>query len=116
VIIQQPGVFDYIWPPANAGIELIVENAVVRRNSRAKYRGLDEGGMLTQLDTGQHHGLNPVGALIWSLIDGRTFAELVEAVRNEIVDPPPELAEDMAEFIEALNKRRLVYISDPNPA
>jgi hypothetical protein len=83
----------------------------VRRNPRAEYRGLDEGGMLTQLDTGQHHGLNPVGALIWSLIDGQTFGELVERVHSKITEPPPQLAADISEFIEALQKRRLIDIS-----
>lgn len=71
---------------------------------------------MTQLDTGQHHGLNAVGTLIWSLIDGRTFVELVEAVRVEIVEPPPELSEDMAEFIEALRKRKLVEVNNPDEA
>jgi hypothetical protein len=88
---------------------------VVRRNPRAEYRELDEGGMVTQLDTGRHHGLNPVGALIWSLSDGRTFGELVEAVKIEVIDPPPELAADMAEFVEALHKRRLVFLADVDP-
>ncbi|MGZ5385506.1 MAG: PqqD family peptide modification chaperone [Acidimicrobiia bacterium] len=95
-------------------VELIAESAVVRHNPRAEYRGLDEGGLLTQLDTGQHHGLNPVGALIWSLIDGQTFAELVERVRAEVVEPPGHLAEDMAEFIEALRKRQLIDLSLPS--
>jgi hypothetical protein len=95
-------------------VELIAESAVVRRHQRAEYRGLDEGALLTQLDTGQYHGLNPVGALIWSLIDGQTFAELVERVRAEIVEPPMHLAEDMADFIEALRKRQLIDLSLPS--
>jgi len=94
-------------------VELIVDSAVVRHNPRAEYRGLDEGGVLTQLDTGQYHGLNPVGALIWSLIEGQTFSELVEAVRVHLADPPSELAEDMSGFIEALNGRNLVDVSEP---
>ena len=94
---------------------LIADNAVVQHNPRTDYEPLDEGGMVTQLDTGRHHGLNPVGALIWSLIDGRTFGELVEAVKIEIIDPPPELTADMAEFVEALHKRRLVYLSGSDP-
>lgn len=69
--------------------------------------------MLTQLDTGQYHGLNPVGALIWSLIDGQTLVELVEAVRSELAEPPLELADDIEEFIEALKSRKLVDVTDP---
>lgn len=70
---------------------------------------------MTQLDPGRHHGLNAVGALIWSLLNGRTLAELVAAVGEQLSDAPPELAEDMSEFIEALHKRRLVYLSAPYP-
>ena len=70
---------------------------------------------MTQLDTGQYHGLNPVGALIWSLIAGQTFGELVEAVRAQLADPPSELAGDMSDFIEALVGRNLVEIFDSRP-
>ena len=105
---------DYIGRPAIEEIETIAENAIIRRNPRAEYQALDEGGLVTQLDTGRHHGLNSVGALIWSLCDGRTFAEVVAATEIEIVEPPPELADDIAEFIEALHKRRLVYLSKPD--
>ncbi len=96
-------------------MELIADVAVVRHNPRAEYRGLDEGGVLTQLDTGQYHGLNPVGALIWSLIEGQTFGELVDAVRVQLADPPSGLAEDMSDFMEALIARNLVDISSPRP-
>ena len=71
---------------------------------------------MTQLDTGQHHGLNPVGALIWSLIDGQTFAALVHDVAVQLADPPPELVDDMSEFIEALSKRDLVDVVEPEPS
>ena len=70
--------------------------------------------MLTQHDTGQHHGLNPVGALIWFCIDGQTFADLVEEVRSQIVEPPPELAEDISDFIEAMQTRQLIDLSEPS--
>jgi len=104
-----PTTFGVRW---TGRVELIADTAIVQHHKRAEYRGLDEGGVLTQLDTGQYHGLNSVGTLIWSLIDGRTFAELVEAVRSEIVEPPPQLAEDISEFIGALLQRRLIDLSE----
>jgi len=96
-------------------VELIADNALVRHNPRAEYRGLDEGAVLTQQDTDQYHGLNPVGALIWSLIGGQSFAELVDAVRVRLTDPPPDLAQDISDFVEALRGRKLVDVSDPKP-
>lgn len=96
-------------------VELIAESAVVRHNPRAEYRGLDEGGLLTQIDTGQHHGLNAVGALIWSLMNGQTFAALVKDVAAQLADPPLELADDIADFVEALQKRKLVDVFFPEP-
>ena len=113
--VKPSRVFEYICPRQTGRVDLIADTALVLRNPRAEYRGLDEGGVLTQLDTGQYHGLNPVGALIWSLIDGQAFLELVEAVRSELTEPPLDLAEDMAEFIEALKSRKLVDVSNPQP-
>ena len=94
-------------------VRLIADTAIVKHNQRTEYRGLDEGGLLTQLDTGQRHGLNPVGALIWSLMEGQAFGVLVNDVAAQLADPPPDLSADMAEFVEALRVRHLVDVRDP---
>ena len=68
-----------------------------------------EGGVLLHLESGEYHGINEIGCLIWKLIDGeRSVADLVEAVRREVEDAPPELADDVNRFIGDMRDRDLL--------
>lgn len=83
----------------------------LRRNPDVAFRELaeGEGGVLLHLVSGSYHGLNDVGALVWELVDGKkTSADLVEAVRERVDDPPPTLEAEVAHFIAALRARDLV--------
>ena len=63
------------------------------------------------LESGEYHGINDVGCLIWGLVDGeRTIADLVEAVRAEIDDAPPDLADDVERFIGDMRERDLLVL------
>ena len=76
---------------------------------------VDGGGVLLNLDTAAYHGLNQIGTIIWSLLDGGTrFADLVGALRGRIEAAPSNLEEDVAEFLEGLAQRDLVMLS-PDP-
>ncbi len=92
---------------------MIDPNTSVRRSSQVVYRKLTEGsgGVLLHLDSAAYHGLNEVGALIWSLLrGGTTFATLVEEVRTHLDDAPPNLVDDLSEFLEDLQARKLVVL------
>ena len=68
--------------------------------------------MLLHLDTGAYHGLNPVGCMVWELIDGeRTVAELVDGVRGRLSDAPPEVEGDVFAFLDAALARDLVVLT-----
>ena len=68
-----------------------------------------EGAVLLHLETGAYHGLNPVGYAVWDLIDGtRTVAEITEGVRGRVTNAPPELADDVRDFLESAVARNLV--------
>lgn len=70
-----------------------------------------EGAVLLHLDTGAYHGLNSIGFLIWSLIDGsRTIEEIIEVVRERVADPPPSLPQEVWDFIENGLSRDLITI------
>jgi hypothetical protein len=88
----------------------IAETTTIQRGPRAVHRELSDGAaVLLHLDSGAYYSLNEVGVLIWKLLEnGRTFASLVEQVRARIVDAPPELPDDVREFLGALNERNLV--------
>lgn len=65
--------------------------------------------MLLHLETGQYHELNPIGALIWEMLDGtRGTAEVSAEVRAKVNDPPPDLDAIVAGFVSDLKERGLV--------
>jgi Coenzyme PQQ synthesis protein D (PqqD) len=82
-----------------------------RQNPDVAYRALsaDEGGVLLHLRSGQYHGVNELGLVIWELLDGeRTVAEIVEAVRAQTDDAPPHLADDVVGFLDDMRRLELV--------
>lgn len=85
----------------------------IRRNPNVVARELAEreGGVLLHLDSGAYHGMNPVGLVIWELVDGeRTVADLVDSVRARVDGAPPQLDQDVIAFLESALERDLVLI------
>ena len=59
-------------------MSMIEPGSKIRQNPQVAARELsaEEGAVLLHLETA-HHGINPVGLLIWELLDGeRTVTEL----------------------------------------
>lgn len=82
----------------------------IRRRDDVAHHDLDEGGVLLHLGSGEYHGVNDVGRLVWELLaEERTVAELVAGVR-ERVEAPPELEADVLRFLEELARRELVEV------
>jgi hypothetical protein len=90
-------------------------STIIRPKPGLAYQELVEGsgGVFLHLETGQYHGVNEVGALVWSLVgDGTRFGDLVDAVREQVDDPPPDLSEDIAAFLTDLEARDLISLED----
>lgn len=90
-------------------------STVIRPTTALAYQELADGagGVLLHLETGQYHGVNSVGALVWSLVgDGTRFGDLVDAVRAQVEDPPPDLTEDVVAFLSDLRSRNLITLED----
>lgn len=86
-------------------------DAPIERNPSVVYRDLAEGGVLLHLDSGQYHGVNGTGLVVWNLLDrARTLDELIAALGTEIADAPARLEEDVRGFLEALQTRGLVVV------
>ena len=79
------------------------------------FRELVDGtGVLLNLDTAGYHGLNSLGALIWTLLGaGMSFGQLMNEVRGRVRNAPPDLEDDVDEFLEGLKQRQLVLVSPP---
>jgi hypothetical protein len=93
-----------------------IDSAEIRRSDRAVHRELADnaGGVILHLDSSAYYSLNSVGLMIWELLaDGPTLAQLVERLRAQIPDAPPELEDDVREFLDELRQRELVAIVTP---
>jgi hypothetical protein len=83
----------------------------VERNENVAFRRLaaGEGGVLLHLESGEYHGINEVGCLIWELVEGeRTVDEIAVALRDGVEDPPADLVGEVIVFLESLQVRELV--------
>ena len=70
-----------------------------------------EGGVLLHLESGGYHGVNPVGLLIWELLEEeRTVAELLQAIADRVEDPPPALESDVMDFLNDVTERDLLIV------
>lgn len=92
---------------------------VISRAPGAVFRELSvgEGAVVLSLDTGEYHGVNDVGVLIWELLEpAPTFAELVGAVRGRVTDAPDTLEDEIATFVGSLKQRGLVRVGEKGDA
>lgn len=68
-----------------------------------------EGAVLLHLESGQYHGVNPIGLAIWELIDdGSSATEVVDRLRERVEDPPASLEGDVLRFLTGVHERNLV--------
>jgi Coenzyme PQQ synthesis protein D (PqqD) len=91
----------------------ITHESKVRQSPDVVARELSptEGGVLLHVETAQYHGLNPVGLVIWELLDGeRTVSEVVEAVRARVEEAPPQLGDEVLSFLNDVHERGLVIL------
>jgi hypothetical protein len=90
---------------------MIEESARISKNPNVVHRTLQEGAVLLHLESGQYHGLNEVGTLLWELLDEeRDLAGLVAATRKRLEDPPHQLEVDVARFLANLRDRDLITV------
>ena len=92
---------------------MIDSQTTVRRKPDVVFGALQEGegGVLLHLLSGEYHGLNQLGCVIWGLMDSdRTFGDLVIDVRGQLEDPPASVEQDVSTFLEGLRDRDLVEL------
>ena len=66
-------------------------SSTLQKNENVAFRRLaaGEGGVLLHLESGEYHGINEVGCLIWEHLDGeRTVDAGAGALPGRIGDPP----------------------------
>jgi hypothetical protein len=86
-------------------------SSTLSKNENVAFRRLaaGEGGVLLHLESGEYHGINEVGCLIWELLDGERTVDVVAVdVRDGVEDPPDDLVEVVVAFLDDLRERDLV--------
>ena len=70
---------------------------------------LDKWAVLFNPDTADAVGINPVGIVIWRLMDGqRKVDDIVAEVKNSFSDVPEVVDQDITSFIDDLTERGFV--------
>jgi len=88
----------------------VVEETVPDRNSKVVHSRLTGGeSVLLHLESGAYHELNPIGTLIWDLVDGsRSTRQIAEEIRGSVDAPPDDLEEVVAAYLAQLRERDLI--------
>jgi hypothetical protein len=92
---------------------MIDPQTTIRRKPDVVFRELQdgEGGVLLHLLSGEYHGLNQLGCVVWGLMDSdRTFGDLVGDVRGRLDEQPDSVEQDVSTFLEGLRDRDLVEL------
>ena len=92
---------------------MIAADAEITKNPKVVSRGLGEGqgGVVLHLESGQYHGLNGLGWVIWGLLDhAHTLPQVCAAVRAQLADSPSTLEQDVTQFLDDLSTRDLIVL------
>ena len=87
-------------------------SARFRRSETVLTAEFDDTLMMLNVETGSYHDINGTGARIWALLaEPRTEAELVAALVISFDVSPEICAEQVAEFIDMLRDRNLIFVA-----
>jgi hypothetical protein len=86
------------------------EKTVPDRNPKVVHSRLTGGeSVLLHLDSGAYHELNPIGTLIWDLLDGsRTATQIADGIRGSVDDAPDDLEDVVTAYLAQLRERDLI--------
>ena len=86
------------------------------RNASVLWRELDGEAVLLDPQMGCSYNLNPVGTLVWTLLDGQHNTEDIVAAICEAYEIEPEQAsQDVQRLLDDLRTNKLVNTSSPSP-
>jgi hypothetical protein len=72
----------------------------------------EDGAVLLNLGSGEYHGLNPVGAKIWEMLESpMSELELCRRIEEAFGTDAETAAQDVRTFVQQLIDRKLVHLS-----
>lgn len=86
------------------------------RNASVLWRELDDEAILLDPQAGCSYNLNPVGTLIWKLLDGQhSTADIVAAICEAYEVEPEQASQDVQQLLDNLLTNKLVNTFSPSP-
>ena len=86
------------------------------RNASVLWRELDDEAILLDPQAGCSYNLNPVGTLIWKLLDGQhSAADIVAAICEAYEVEPEQASQDVQQLLDNLLTNKLVNTSSASP-
>jgi hypothetical protein len=92
----------------------VTQDSVVNRAPDVVFQTLaaEDGAVLLNLDSGEYHGLNPVGAKIWEMLESpMSEFELCRRIEEAFGTDAETAAQDVRSFVQQLVDRKLVHLS-----
>lgn len=87
---------------------------VIKRAPDVVFQNLaaEDGAVLLNLGSGEYHGLNPVGAKIWEILESpMSEPELCRRIEEAFGTDPQTAAQDVGNFVQELLDRKLVHLT-----
>ncbi len=86
------------------------------RSVSVLWRELDGEAILLNPEEGCSYNLNPVGTLIWKLLDGQhTTADIIAAICEVYEVEPEQASQDVKVLLDDLLANKLIDTSSPSP-
>ncbi|MFC1496599.1 PqqD family protein [Candidatus Margulisiibacteriota bacterium] len=88
-------------------------NTVVVRSKKVPWRIIDKEVVLVDVEKGEVSHSNPVGAMVWELIDGeRNISEIISGVCENFEVDGRTAEKDVFDFVRTLSEKKLVIWSE----
>ena len=86
-----------------------MKNKKYKKSPSAAFRTVENEAVIITPSEGIIRVLNGVGTLIWQHLDGtRSLSEICDIICGEFDIGPEDAANDLSEFIEDLEKKKLI--------
>lgn len=84
-------------------------NSVIKVAKGVRETVNQDGAVLLDIEQGLCFSLNPIGTRIWEMVkDGRSLAEITDALQQEFCLPRSQLVGDVSDFLKQLEEMRLI--------
>ena len=81
---------------------------IARYSARTAWQSIQDDVVIVDLEEHKSLGLNPVGVLVWSMIESHDLDDLVQTVAARFEVEPKRARADIIDFIHEMTERGLL--------